>query len=423
MAALPSRPRAGWRTLGRAGTWAAVAFVTGYAVVPQVIGSGAAWRRLSGVQTSWLWAALALEAASLAAYAALTRALLPRPGRPSFRRLLGIDLATTAASHAVPAGSAVGLGLGYRLLTSAGVRGPVAVSAKALQAVGSAVVLNLLLWISLVVWVAQHGTGSGYGVVAVLGAVLMTGAGALVLVLLRGGERVAGTVARVLGRLPKLSEAAVRNGLTAVVDHVRALGRDRRLLSAAAVWAAANWLLDAAALWACVRAFGPALGVDGTFVAYGVAAVVAALPVTPGGLGVVEASLIPALTVAGAAHQAAVLGVLAWRALSFLLPIPVGALSYVVLQRRPVLRSQYASTAETLREDDSGSAGAPYRRRRGHDELRAQHDDRRVSPDAGLRLRAHRDDRRPPGRHDPWSAHPRGGRRAHGRGLRHPFPR
>ena len=106
-----------------------------------------------------------------------------------------------------------------------------------------------------------------------------------------------------LGRLPTLSEAAVRNGLTPVVDHVRALGRDRRLLSAAAVRAAANWLLDAAALWACVRAFGPAVGVDGTFVANGVAAVVAGLPVAPGGLGVVEASLIPARTVAGAAFR------------------------------------------------------------------------------------------------------------------------
>src|SRR3954453_8055679 len=357
MPAAPPRPRAGWRTLGRAGTWAAVALVTGYAVVPQVIGSGAAWRRLSGVQASWLWAALALEAASLAAYAALTRALLPRPGRPSFRRLFGIDLATTAASHAVPAGSAAGLGLGYRLLTSAGVRGPVAMSAKALQAVGSAVVLNVLLWISLVVSVARHGTASGYGVAAVLGVVLMTGAGALVLVLLRGGERVAGTVARALGRLPKVSEAAVLNGLIAVVEHVRVLGRDRRLLAAAAAWPAANWLLDAAALWACVRAIGPALGLDGTFVVYAVAAVVAALPVTPGGLGVVEASLIPALTAAGAPHETAVLGVLAWRALTFLLPIPVGGASYLVLQRRP-------PTASAVRGCLGSTAAGRFRRRR-----------------------------------------------------------
>jgi hypothetical protein len=50
---------------------------------------------------------------------------------------------------------------------------------------------------------------------------------------------------------------------------------------------------------------------------------------------VVEASLIPALVAAGAGHGTAVLGVLAWRALTFLLPIPVGAASYVALQGRP----------------------------------------------------------------------------------------
>jgi uncharacterized membrane protein YbhN (UPF0104 family) len=242
-------------------------------------------------------------------------------------------------------------------LTATGVRGPAAVSAKAVQAVGSAVVLNLLLWAALIAWVAQHGTGSGYGVVAALGAVLMAGAGVLLVLLLRGGERGAGAVARTLGRLPKVSEDAVRGGLTGVLDHVRRLGGDRRLLAAATGWAAANWLLDAAALWACIRALGPALGVDGTFVAYGVAAVVAALPVTPGGLGVVEASLVPALVAAGAPHAAAVLGVLAWRALTFLLPIPVGGVSYLVLQRQP-------RTAPAGRGCLGSTAPGGFRRRR-----------------------------------------------------------
>jgi hypothetical protein len=80
--------------------------------------------------------------------------------------------------------------------------------------------------------------------------------------------------------------------LVTVVDHLRQLTADRRLLTAATAWAAANWLLDAAALWACVRASAAAPGIDGRFVAYGIAAVVAALPITPGGLGVVETSLI-----------------------------------------------------------------------------------------------------------------------------------
>jgi uncharacterized protein (TIRG00374 family) len=348
---------ASWRFFRTTG-WATAAALVGWAFLPQITGAGAAWRQLSGMDARWVWAALALEVASLAGYAALTRALLPRPGRPGYARLLGIDLATLAASHVVPAGSAVGLGLGYRLLTAAGVRGPAAVSAKALQAVGSAVVLNVLLWIALVLSVAQHGAGSGYGVVAALGVVLMGSAAVVLVLLLRGGDRAADAVAGALGRLPWVSEDAVRGALAAVVDHVRQLTADRRLLTAATAWAAANWLLDAAALWACVRASGAALGVDGTFVAYGTAAVVAAMPITPGGLGVVEASLIPSLIAAGAPHGAAVLGVLAWRALTFLLPIPVGAMSFAMLERWPRTPSAVHAAPDALHEDDSRAGSA-----------------------------------------------------------------
>jgi uncharacterized protein (TIRG00374 family) len=335
--ALPRQPARHRKSRGflRTTAWVIAAALVGWVALPQVTGAGAAWGQLSGLEMPWLWAAVALEAASLAAYAALTRALIPRAGRPGYARLLGIDLATLAASHVVPAGSAVGLGLGYRLLTAAGVRGPTAVSAKAVQAVGSAVVLNVLLWVALVVSVAQHGTGSGYGIVAALGVVLMAGVAVLLGLLLRAGDRAGDAMARALGRLPRVSEPAVRGGVAAVVDHLRQLTADRRLLTAATAWAAVNWLLDAAALWACVRASGTALGVDGTFVAYGIAAVVAAMPITPGGLGVVEASLIPSLIAAGAPQGAAVLGVLAWRALTFLLPIPVGGMSFAMLERRP----------------------------------------------------------------------------------------
>jgi uncharacterized protein (TIRG00374 family) len=364
MPPLPSQPtgRPGWRRARRGTGWAVGAAAAGWAILQQVAGTGAAWWQSSGVEARWLWAALALEAASLAAYAALTRALLPQSGRPGYARLLGIDLATMAVGHVVPAGSAVGLGLGYRMLTAAGVRGPAAVSAKAVQAVGSAVVLNLLLAVALVVSVAMHGTGSGYGVVPVLGVGLLAGAAVLLVLLLRGGDRVADALARGLGRLPRVTEDAVRGGLAAVVDHLRLLTADRRAVTAALAWAAANWLLDAAALWACVRASGATLGADGIFVAYGIASVVAALPVTPGGLGVVEASLIPALVAGGAPHGAAVLGVLAWRALTFLLPIPVGAVSFAVLQRRPRTASAVRGRSEALRPDDSVLVGVPYRR-------------------------------------------------------------
>jgi uncharacterized protein (TIRG00374 family) len=317
----------------RVGTWLVLAVVVEYLVVPQLAGTRNSLHLLLGVDYPWLVLALAFEAASLAVYGLLSRALLPRAERPGYATVLGIDLSTLAASHVVPAGSAVGLGLGYRMLTQAGVSGPAAVFAKATQAVGSAVVLNLILWVALVASIMLHGFSPVYGPVAIVGVILMTAAGIALILVLRGDNRIADVLGRLLGRLPRLSPERVRGAVLSSVGHLRAFTTDRRRLAVTFVLAAANWLLDAGALWACVRAFGHTLGPDGLLVPYGIAAILAALPITPGGLGVVEASLIPSLVAFSTPRGVAILGVLAWRAISFLLPIPVGALSYLLISR------------------------------------------------------------------------------------------
>lgn len=321
------------RSAVRIGRWVLLAIVVEYLLVPQLAGTRKSWHLLLGVDNAWLFAAVALEAASLAAYAALTRSVLPAAQRPPYATVLGIDLTTLAASHIFPGGSAVGLGLGYRMLTRAGVRGPAAVFTKTAQAVGSAVVLNLLLWGALIASIPLHGFSPVYGPVALAGVLLMTTAGVLLWLLLRGDAAVADRLARILGRLPRVDPDRVRTAILTGVDHLRAFAGDRRLLVTAGLLAAANWLLDAGALWACVRAFGHTLGPDGLLVPYGIAAVLAALPITPAGLGVVEASLIPALVGFSVPRGIAILGVLSWRAINFLVPIPVGALSYLALER------------------------------------------------------------------------------------------
>jgi uncharacterized protein (TIRG00374 family) len=322
------------RIAGRVGTWVVLAVVVEYLVVPQIAGTRNSWHLLLNVRNGWLLLAVALEAASLAAYAALTRAMLPRGERPGYATVLGIDLSTMAASHVVPAGSAVGLGLGYRLLTRAGVSGSGAVFAKATQAVGSAVVLNIILWLALVASIPMHGFSPVYGPIAIVGLVLLTAAAVLLALVLHGDVQAAHVLARLLGRLPMVSEDRVRRGVLSAAGHLRTFAADRRRLTVTFVLAAANWLLDAGALWASVQAFGHTLGPDGLLVPYGIAAVLAALPITPAGLGVVEASLIPSLVAFSTPRGVAILGVLAWRAISFLLPIPIGAASYLLLQRR-----------------------------------------------------------------------------------------
>ena len=317
----------------------AVALVVEYLLVPQIAGSRRSWHLLLDVDNVWLLAALALECGSLLVYGALSWRLLPAEDRPGYWRVLRIDLSTLAVSHTVPAGSAVGLGLGYRLLTAAGVPGPAAVTSKATQAVGSAVVLNVLLGVGLISTVTQHGFTSAYGVAAAVALGLLLFAAAVTVLLTRHDREAADVAARLLGRLPLLSGERVRDAVRAAAAYLAALGADRRKLFEVALLAAANWLLDAGALWACVRAFGHALGPDGAIVPYAIANVLAAIPFTPGGLGIVEAFLIPALVGFSVPRATAILGVLAWRALNFLLPIPVGFAAYLTMPAaRPAAR-------------------------------------------------------------------------------------
>ena len=71
-------------------------------------------------------------------------------------------------------------------------------------------------------------------------------------------------------------------------------------------------------------------------VAFGLANVMSAIPLTPGGLGVVEAVLIPSLIGFGTPPAVAAVGVVVYRLISFWLPIPIGLAAYSILQRRPV---------------------------------------------------------------------------------------
>jgi len=118
-------------------------------------------------------------------------------------------------------------------------------------------------------------------------------------------------------------------------------------------WATANWLLDAAALWAFVAAFGHRTNVIGLFVSYGLAQVLAAIPLTPGGLGVVEATLSATLVGFAVPKGIAILGVIGWRLVQFWLPIPIGGLAYLSLRTdRPARQALREAAVQGARDSE-----------------------------------------------------------------------
>ncbi len=70
-------------------------------------------------------------------------------------------------------------------------------------------------------------------------------------------------------------------------------------------------------------------------VAYAAANIASAIPVTPGGLGVIEVTLVAITVGFGAPRATAVLAVLGYRIVNYWLPLIPGAIAYIRLRLRP----------------------------------------------------------------------------------------
>jgi len=330
----PPRPRR-FRPLRLSLKAAAGVLVVWFFVLPLIPGLRQAASDLSTVNPWLLALGLVLQLSALFCYSLLTRAALGDSGRSISRLgLFRIQLSTKALSNIVPGGSAAGSALGYRLMTLSGVQGGDAGFALATAGLGSAVILNLILWVGLIVSIPLRGVNPLYGTAAVAGVVIMGVAAMLVFGLMEGAtraERILRWFARKFGFNEDRAGAAVRQ----VGGRLEDLAADRQLMVRVAGWAAANWLLDAASLWVFLRAFGSSVSPDALIIAFGLANVVAVIPVTPGGLGIIEGVLIPTLVGFGMSRSEATLGVISYRFAQYWLPMPLGALMYATLRVGP----------------------------------------------------------------------------------------
>lgn len=302
-----------------------------FLVVPELVGASKNLKILAHLRPEWLVAGVLLEFGSYASYPFLTRALLPSGG-PGFGKLTRIILSTTAISHVVPGGNVGGVGLGYQLLTTNGVEGTDAGFVLATQSVGSSVVLIALLAVALVVSIPLAGLHPVYVAAALVALLGLIGAAVLVYGFTRGEERSVQFVRTLGRRIPRVGADQLELVVRRTGESLVHLWRDRRTFRRALLWSTLSWFLDAASLWAFLAALGRLVDPVELFAAYGIANMLAAIPITPAGLGVVEASVGALLVSFGVPGSIATLGVLAWRLFNFWLPIPIGAASYLSLR-------------------------------------------------------------------------------------------
>ncbi|HUA28212.1 MAG TPA: lysylphosphatidylglycerol synthase transmembrane domain-containing protein [Streptosporangiaceae bacterium] len=380
------------RPLRRLAILLILALIVEYLVIPELIGASRDFYLLGRLNPGWMVLGLILEAFSLFCYALLNRVLLPPEGRPKLSRLFRIDLVAAAVAHVIPAGTIGSAGIGFQLFTAEGIDGTDVGVMMATKGMGSTLVLNVLLWISLVISIPLSGFRPVYETVAVVGALLIALMAALVIGITRGEKRAARVLHAIGDRIPKLGGDRLEQIVLQAAASIRALGRNRAQLAESLTWAAMNWLLDVASLWCFIAAFGRYANPIGLFAAYGIANVLAAIPLTPGGLGIVD-TVIPILLVGfGLTRSVATLGVLSWRLVNFWLPIPAGAVAYASLKVPPGrgLRAvRHAFHEMTTR--GSGNHHEPERPPEPDGDHRDGRDQATLSPDGSMPQPEHRD--------------------------------
>jgi uncharacterized protein (TIRG00374 family) len=318
--------------------WSSVRLVLGIAVlalgvhlvIPQLAGLEATGEQLARGRWWLVLAIVALEAASLWCYGELTLTSLRRLGERAPRSVVqrgvvvGLSLGRT-----LPAGNAAAYGVIVAALRRSGVDGVLGAMALATSAVLSSVVLAALLPIGVVVNLTTGRIG-GIATSAILVAIVILVVGGLTPVAVRRPDVVAervGRGARWVARGPlrhRIDPDRVYRLVHGGLDGVRQLSGDRRGLLACTGWAAANWLLDVGVVVVLALTIGRGTPLAGILLAYIIAQLAAAVPITPGGVGIVESAMIGALIAAGAPAAAATTTVLGWRLVSHWLPILVG---------------------------------------------------------------------------------------------------
>jgi uncharacterized protein (TIRG00374 family) len=321
-------------TLARHGLLLVVSGVSLYLLAPALLEVFGAFDQLDDINPLWFVGMVALQVGSYACMWAVQRlAIRARRWGP----VITSQLASNAFGRVVPGGVAAAGAMQYAMLVRAGVPGAAAASGMTASSVivfGTLLALPVLA-VPAVVTGATIDPGLLHAAVAgavVFLAILAVGVASVVWD--RPLELVGRVAQSVRNRLLRKREP--RTGLPArLIEErdivLRVLGREWWV---ALLGAAGRWVLDYLTLMAALYAVGSEPRASLVLLAFFAAQLLGTLPLTPGGLGFVEAGLTGTLALAGVSAAAAVVATLAYRIVAFWLPIPAGGVAALLHRHR-----------------------------------------------------------------------------------------
>jgi uncharacterized protein (TIRG00374 family) len=327
-----ARRRSWWRIAGRI-AMLVLGALSLYLLAPKLISVFTSWRSLRDLDLWWFGLALVFEAGSYLSLWSMQRVALHTS---SWFAVGTAQLASGAVGSVVPGGAATAGAVGYGMLVKAGIRSGDVASGLTASTLGTTATLLAMPVLALPAIIggaaAPHGLVeaayvgvAGFVAVAILCAVAFGWDRPLLLV-----GRAAQWVIRHVLRRPAADDLPER--LLAQRDRMRkTFGRRWHVALTGAVGKVG---FDYLALLCCLAAVGARPNPSLVLLAYVAGALLTMIPFTPGGLGFVEAGLTGFLALAGVGGQQAIVSTLAYRIVSFWLPLPAGGVAYLLFRQR-----------------------------------------------------------------------------------------
>jgi uncharacterized protein (TIRG00374 family) len=311
-----------------------VAGVALYVVAPRLVNVFSSFPRLADVDFVWLFLSVVFEAAHFGCTFALQRiALRTKRWFP----VVTAQLSGNAISLIVPGGAAVGAAVQFRMLAASGTdAGEAVVGLTAFSFLGVAGLLALPVFAlpAIVFGTPVNRSLVNAALFGVVGFVLFAALGT---VLLLADRPIA-----IVGRVIQYVRNRVLRHRTPLTGLPETLVQQRDLIRSvlgkrwweAVLLSAGRLVFDYLCLLCALRAVGSHPRPSLVLIAYAVAGIIGYLPITPGGLGIVEASLSGLLVLAGVSSGDAVLATLAYRIASYWLPLLAGPFAYSAFKIR-----------------------------------------------------------------------------------------
>lgn len=307
-------------------------------VLPRIANYGDVWRVIRDLSWQQVMLLVGATALNLATYAPPWQAALPGLG---FTRAFFMTQASTASTYIAPGGAAVGIALSYAMLRRWGFRGSDVALAVAVTGVWNQFVLLGFPVIALALLTLTGEQNALLQTVAVIALIIFViAAGAFTAGLsFRGIARWLGDLAaRVVSRGLRLirrgpvkwtgeSLVAFRNQAVAL------LGRRWHVITLATL---AGQLTVFLLFLVCLRVLDVSAGevsLIEAFAAWSLVRLLGSLPITPGGIGIVEVGLTSALVGFGGQNAEVVAAVLVYRTLTMVPTLVLGLVTAAVWRR------------------------------------------------------------------------------------------